>query len=593
MTEDMPCIASRLQTLRSQLQLLDCHACLVPVADYCRSFPLAPCERRLEWLSGFSGSAGMGAVSTTKAALFVDGRYTIQARMQMRSTSFKILDFRLTRIRKWLKNHVPSNGAIAIDARLHSDKDIKDLKSGLGKRKIVYIDQLIDNIWHDQPPSPRSAIFAHDVEYAGESRESKIDKLVHFQIRKGLDSLVLNDCASIAWLLNIRGSDIPHTPIKHALATVSRHGLVTLCVNLPKDTAAPDWLGQQVVVRPFDEFDAHIAELSGRVFVADTARHRIIRQLRKTGAKLCRGSDPCEMLKAIKNPVQVAGFRNAHLRDGVALAEFLAWLDERIAAGKLSESEAALQLLEFRGKSVWFRESSFETISATGSNGAIIHYRVVPDTERKLSDGDLYLVDSGGQYRDGTTDVTRTLPVGTVSPDHVRSYTLVLRGLIALWTAKWPDKSEGRAIDALARQFLWREQCDYAHGTGHGVGHFLSVHEGPANISRLSNIPLKKGMVLSVEPGFYASGEYGIRLENLAVVEACQPARDGQDREFLQFSNLTVVPFDRRLIDHSLLSSEELRWLNDYHAKTRTSLNSQCSPRAQKWLQWACAPLKT
>ena len=581
----------RLLRLREEFAGLGINAFLLPVADPHQGYPLADHDRRVEWLTGFTGSAGLAAVAESAAVLFVDGRYAIQARSEAGPDDFQVGGFKYSRIREWISEHVPPGGTIGIDPWLHSDLNAEELKTQLPDWTIVCVENPVDRIWDDQPPPPRSGMFEHEQVHAGQSRDSKIAQLSEFLAGRNLGSAILTSSESIAWLLNLRGSDIARNPVKHAFATVSRQGGVTLCVNLPAGSGRHGWLGKRVGLRPLGEFSQVIDALEGRVYVPDTAIRWVVEHLAETGREICRGPDPCALPKAQKNSVQIDGFFRAHERDGAAVTEFLAWLDSAARTDSVTETSAAGKLLEFRRETGCLHDISFDTISAAGPNASIVHYRASPETSRGLRDGDLYLVDSGGQYRDGTTDVTRTVPIGRPSPLHSRNYTLALMGLIALSTARWPEGAEGRDLDVIARQFLWREQLDYAHGTGHGVGHFLSVHEGPVNISRRSEGPLRKGMVLSIEPGCYVSGEFGIRLENLAVVRECESARSGQVQRFLEFETMTLVPFDRRLIETGLLPAQQTAWLNRYHARVWTVLRPLCSPSARNWLEWACAPL--
>lgn len=588
----------RLIRLRNELERLKLDFFLVPVQDAHLSFLLCDHDQRLQWLTGFTGSAGMCVVGANQSALFVDGRYTLQAQAQTDSNDYQILEFTNSKLCQWINKTLPNKDRgggrqIGIDPWLHSDHEVERLKINLPKWRIVCVENNpIDKIWQNQPLPPASKMFEHELKYAGQSRQDKIIEMREFLTKHKFDAMVLTQSDNIAWLLNLRGADVPHTPIKQAFATVAQDGRINLFVHLNADQyeACPAWLGDQVRLRYSDEFVDVLDQLEGRVFVADTSNHGVVQRLaNRQEVELCRGDDPCDKAKAQKNKVQIAGFEDAHRRDGVAMVEFLTWLDN--TREPVSEIDAADKLLACRRQTGCLHDESFDAISASGPNAAIIHYRVTAQTNRQLTDGELYLIDSGGQYFDGTTDITRTVAIGCPSPRHIKSYTLLLRGLISLSSLKWPQGVPGNDLDVLSRQYLWREQqMDYAHGTGHGVGHFLGVHEGPYNITKKCKKAITNGMVLSIEPGCYVEDDYGIRLENLVVVENFTPAEQ-KDPSFLQFKTLTQVPFDRRLIDLSHLTSEDKDWIDSYHLAVATKLHGHCSVAAQEWLEMACKPL--
>ncbi len=585
-----------LERLREELKRLKLDAFLVPVADAYQSSWLSEHDQRLQWLTGFTGSAGLGIVGTGRSAIFVDGRYTIQAPQQVDSKNFEILEYNKANVLQWLGTLVaPDHEAkfyLGVDPWLHSDQEIEEIKSGLQDWRIVAVEaNPIDQYWHQQPPPPSSHLFEHSQKYAGQSRDEKIKMMQDFMATCEIDAMVATQSDNIAWLLNIRGRDIQHTPIKQAFAIIRRDGAVTIYTHMNRHQGEVEWLGHQVNVRPSEAFNPALESLKGQVFVADTASHAVVKKLKtRSEVKLCRGSDPCDLAKAQKNPTQIAGIIEAHDRDGVAMIEFLTWFDETAPSGRVDEIAAADQLQYYRQQTGCLHDVSFDTISASGPHGAIIHYRVTKQTNRPLSQGELYLVDSGGQYLDGTTDVTRTLTVGRPSTQHQRSYTLVLRCLIALASLRWPQGTTGGELDVIARQHLWREEMDFSHGTGHGVGQFLGVHEGSFNISPKNAKSIKEGMVLSIEPGYYAKDDYGIRLENLAVVETC-PHQEKKTSPFLRFKTLTQVPFEQRLIDISMLSEDEKAWLDRYHSGVWRRLHERCSDEARQWLKLACQPL--
>ena len=591
-TVDNDKLSIRLKKLRKKLKRLKIDVFLLPVADAFQGFPLAEHDRRVEWLTGFSGSTGICAVAHKAAVMFVDSRYTIQAASEVCNKEFEIRALNNSEIRTWLRSISKKGGTVGIDPWLHSDNSVESLRNDLAGWDIVAIKNPVDKIWKDQPKPPDSAMIVHKLKYAGQSRKDKIKELAKFLKNQKVDSIVLTNSDTIAWLLNVRGSDIANNPIKHAYASVCKNGNVRLFVDLPISSRyRHERLGSRVVTFPLYLFKSFLSYQEGRVFVPDSTIHGCVRKLRKSRVEICRGPDPCELRKMQKNDIQLQGFTQAHVRDGVAMTEFLAWLDTTVKETKVNEIAAAAKLLEFRRQSGFLYDESFDTISAAGQNGAIVHYRASKSTCRQLSAGDLYLVDSGGQYQDGTTDVTRTVPIGEPTTFHKKVYTLVLNGLIDLTNMCWPTNTPNSQLDAIARQHLWREQLDYAHSTGHGVGHFLAVHEVPPTISTQSLIAIKPRMVLSIEPGCYLQGQFGVRLENLAVVQQCAPAFSKQKQEFLQFSTLTLVPFDRRLIDVGLMTNGQREWLNCYHATVLSTLADYCSPSAVDWLRSVCEPI--
>ncbi|MCY3879453.1 MAG: aminopeptidase P family protein [Rhodobacteraceae bacterium] len=578
--------AGRLAMLRRQMRRHGIDAFMVPVADAYGCSPLPACDRRLEWLTGFSGSAGLCIVSKARAALFVDGRYTSQAGLQIDQSLFEIHRAETGSITKWLSEHLPTDASLGIDAWLHADSEVERLRNGTPGINIKCTDNLIDSVWQDQPAPPDSQLIDYPATYSGEPRGARISRIAETLAHSGAEAMILTNCNSIAWLLNIRASDIARNPVKRAFAILNRESEVALFARLP-EPQRPEWLQSGIRLYPLENFLTRTGNLSGSVLIDPSVPHQLVRSLRQAGIDIVFRPDPVAAAKSVKHPAEIKGMEAAHIRDGVAMAEFLAWLQNRVATGPVSEIGAAMELERLRAKSELFRDLSFDTISASGPNAAIIHYRVTHSTNRQLRKNENYLVDSGGQYLDGTTDVTRTVGFSTPRAEIRERYTEVLRGLIALSTLRWPATATGRVLDPIARQFLWRSGHDFGHGTGHGVGHYLDVHEGPAGISGRSEATLKPGMILSIEPGFYAPGKFGIRLENLVLVTQSSLLETG----YLEFRTLTLVPFDHRLINPEMLSTDEKSWLNVYHRRVRETLAPQCTPPARAWLSAACAPL--
>ncbi len=580
--------AERLKDLRQQLTQCKLDAFLIPVADAFQSSVIAPHDQRVAWLTGFTGSAGICAVTGESAALSVDGRYTLQASAQIDDSELSILNAKTDQLADWLMQTLPNGGRIGFDPWLHSSKSIKDLRNAMPEHSLVSSENLVDRIWADQPALPQNGFYEHPESYAGESRKSKIQRMSQKLIGERIDFCILSSSDDVAWLLNIRGSDTARTPVKQAMAILSAKQTVELFLNLqPSEFENYSWLGDFVTTSPMTRLSSTIRGIRGRIGVSPSAPYRIFSELGRSDCEVIERPSPCAEAKSQKNETQVRGFREAHLRDGLAMIEFLAWLDHAAVRSPISEIDAASKLEQFRHRSSQMVDISFDTISAAGPNASIVHYRVNEQSNSNLTPGQLYLVDSGAQYRDGTTDITRTIAIGQSERRIAELYTLILRGLIALSSARWPTGLGGKSLDALARQFLWREGLDFAHATGHGVGHFLSVHEGPVNISARSDIPLTDGMILSIEPGYYESGSFGIRLENLVRVRKSS----GSKSAMLEFETLSLAPFDRSLILCETLSAHEISWLNSYHSRIYDKLHNKCSNTGRQWLSEACAPL--
>lgn len=589
--------APRIAALRALMKSHEIAGFLVPRADKHQGEYVAPCSERLAWISGFTGSAGLALVLVNKAALFVDGRYTLQAAAQVDESLFSVEQIPDVKPTDWLKAHVGDGAVVAYDPwllTLNAAERFRKALSQVGARLQQSDENLIDLIWTDRPEPPLGRISDHPLRYAGESAALKLDQVKAEMAKAGADFLALTDPASIAWLFNIRGSDIPHNPIPLGFALIAASERPHLFIDerkLPQEEKLQ--LDQITDLTAPLEFAAALAALpkGSRLMVdADVTPDAVRSLAEKAGVTLLRKSDPVVDLKAIKNSVEQEGARQAHLRDGVAVTRFLAWLDAAAPTGTVDEIQAARQLETFRRETGRLKDSSFDTISGAGPHGAIIHYRVTEKTNAKLTSGSLYLVDSGGQYQDGTTDITRTIAIGEPTNEMQRAFTLVLKGLITLTLARFPKGTTGAQLDSLARQALWSAGFDYDHGTGHGVGSYLCVHEGPAQLSKTGSIALKPGMILSNEPGYYKADAFGIRIETLVLVREAT-AIPGGDRAMMGFETLTLAPIDRRLVLVDLLSEQERGWLNDYHARVRDALEPLLDEATTAWLIGATQPI--
>ncbi len=577
----------RLAALREAMRAEGVDGFLVPRADLHQGEYVSAHDDRLAWLTGFTGSAGFAAILSDIAGVFVDGRYRLQVRAQTDQGTYTPVNWPETKLANWLEENTPAGAVIGFDPWLHTVREVADLAAKLTAcgRELKACPNLIDRIWADQPAPPQGKVYCQLPEYAGESRAEKRPRIAADLAKAGHNAAVLTLPDSISWLLNIRGSDIPRIPIVQSLAVLFDDGRVDLFLDPAKVEGVDLALGDGVTIAPPESFAAALEALTGTVRVdRDSAPQAVVDHLAKGTAKTVFERDPCILPKACKNAAEIAGTREAHLRDGAAMVEFLAWLDTQDPAS-LTEIDVATALEGFRRASGALKDISFESICGTGPNGAIVHYRVTEETNRRITPGDLLLVDSGGQYVDGTTDVTRTMATGTPPAEAVTAFTRVLQGMIAVSLARWPRGLAGRDLDALARAPLWRAGQDYDHGTGHGVGVYLSVHEGPQRLSRMSETPLLPGMILSNEPGYYREGAFGIRIENLVVVQDAE-VPDGGDthRDMLSFETLTFVPIDIRLVAVSALSTEERDWLNAYHAEVLEKIGPRVSETARDWL---------
>ncbi len=588
--------AERLAALRAELARRDLDGFLVPRADEHQGEYVPACAERLFWLTGFSGSAGLAAVLAERAAILVDGRYTLQAERETDTSLFEPRHLIEQPLHAWLAEHL-KGGRLGYDPWLHTADQIERLARELkkvGTELVPAEPNPLDSVWTDRPAPPTAPAVPHDQAFTGEGSADKRAKIAGELRRHGAQAAVLTMPDSIAWLLNVRGGDVPCTPLVLSFAVIDDEGHVDWFVDPRKvggDLVAH--LGNGVRARRPDEFADVLAEQRRRSVLVDpaSAAQWVFARLRDAGAEVLRADDPCLLPKACKTPTELAGARAAHRRDGAALTRFLTWLSETAPQGGVSELAAAERLYALRSAGEHFRGLSFDTISGAGPHGAVIHYRVTPETNRELRSGELYLVDSGAQYLDGTTDVTRTVAIGTPTAEMRRRFTLVLKGHIALATARFPEGTSGSQLDVLARRALWEEGLDFDHGTGHGVGSYLSVHEGPQRISKMPNrVALKPGMIVSNEPGYYKPGAYGIRIENLvAVQKADRQASD--ERRMLCFETLTLAPIDRALIETDLLSGTERAWVDAYHARVRRDLAPLLNGAAKAWMEAATEPL--
>jgi Xaa-Pro aminopeptidase len=592
-------LTARLGRLREELARRKLTGFVIPRADQQQNEYVAPSEERLAWLTGFTGSAGLAIVLTREAAVFVDGRYTLQAGKQVDRKAWHIEPLVDPPPEQWLSRHLAKGDRLGFDPWLHTSAAAERLASACSKAgaELVAVEgNPVDAIWHDRPAPPLGPVAIQGQQFAGEIEIEKL-KRIRLEINKlGVDALVLSDSHGVAWTFNIRGADVSHTPLPLSYALVPKEGRPTVFIDNRKlSNSTRDHLEQSADVEEPDKLVVKLAELAkrGAAIALDsaTAADALSRMITSAGGKPVRGNDPVTVLKAVKNITEIEGTRSAHQRDAVALARFLAWVDREAPSGALTEIDAVEALETFRRQTGALKDVSFPTIAGTGPNGAIVHYRVTRKSNRRIAPGDLLLIDSGAQYQDGTTDVTRTIPIGAPTPEMRDRFTRVLRGHIAIARAVFPDGTTGAQLDSFARQFLWQAGIDFEHGTGHGVGSYLSVHEGPARISKLGTTALKRGMILSNEPGYYKTDAYGIRIENLELVIGTDIR--GSEKPMNAFETLTLAPIDRRLIEVAMLSAAEMKWVNDYHARVLREVRPQLADNAtQRWLDEATAELK-
>jgi Xaa-Pro aminopeptidase len=588
--------AERLAALRAAMREAGVDGFVIPRADAHQGETVAPRDERLAWLTGFTGSAGLCVALAERAALFVDGRYTLQARAQVDGHAFEIVPLADRSPEDWLADALQEGATLGLDPMLHPAAAVERYEKAAAKAgaQVKALDaNLVDAVWEDQPPPPAAAIRPHPAALAGEAAAAKRARIGEEIARAGAAAAVLTLPDSIAWLLNIRGADVPRTPAPLCFALIDAGGAVTLFCDEDKvDGTLLAHLGNGVSVAAPETFGPALDGFGGRsVWVdRDSAPAWVGRRLASSGATTLWKRDPCILPKATKTEAELAGARAAHLRDAAAMARFLHWLSVEGPKGELDEIAVVKALEAFRAGDGTLRDIAFDTICGAGEHGAIVHYRVTRETNRPIRTGELLLVDSGGQYEDGTTDITRTIAIGAPEPEARRLFTLVLKGMIAVSRARFPAKTTGRELDPMARAALWSAGQDFDHGTGHGVGAYLGVHEGPQSISRRGAEPLLPGMILSNEPGCYLEGRFGIRIENLVVVTEAAPVGGGP-RPMHGFETLTWAPIDRALIDPELLDPEERAWLDAYHAEVARKVAPLVEPEVAAWLEKACAPL--
>ncbi len=582
-----------LPLLRAEMKKQNLDGFIVPHDDEYQNEYIPAYAERLMWATGFSGSAGAALILTDKAMMFTDGRYTLQVRNQADSAFFDYIDITETAPDAWLAENAVKGWRIGYDPMLHTSANVarlKDAAKRTGFTLVAVSENPIDAAWKDQPAAPVSPVRPHDLKFAGKSSAEKRREIAAAVAKAGADTALITAPPSIAWLFNVRGGDVSRSPLPLSRALLNKDGSATLFVAPEKiGNDLPGFLGDDVDVRAESDVPAALEKLGkqGAKVAVDPALapSKYADDLKTAGAVIIDMTDPCALPRAAKNETEIDGARTAHIRDGAAVTQFLHWLDTIAQSGDIDEITAARKLEEFRAQSDALRDLSFDTISGAGSNGAICHYKVSTDSNIKLDRGTLYLVDSGGQYQDGTTDITRTVPVGDVTDEMRDRFTRVLKGHIALATMKFPAGTTGHQLDMVARKPLWDVGLDYDHGTGHGVGSFLGVHEGPQRIAKAPNSQaLKPGMILSNEPGFYKAGEFGIRIENLIVVTQPKPVPGGE-REMMEFETITLAPINLDLVMVGLLTAEERDWLNAYHARVRKALSSLVPAEIKDWFE--------
>lgn len=580
----------RLAALRDELKTDGLDGFLIPRADAHQGEYVAAHDERLAWLTGFTGSAGFCAVLADIAGVFIDGRYRTQVKSQV-APDYTPVPWPDVSLGTWLKEQLPQGGVVGFDPWLHSAGQIETLEKSLAKTQISMRPHtnLVDRIWQDQPAPPMAPAAIHPIEFAGESHAHKRARLAQDLRDDEHTAAVITLPDALCWLLNIRGADIPRNPIAQGFAILHDTGAVDLFMEASKLADLGDHLGPDVTIRKPDDLERAVNDLKGKVRVDKGTVPFVLSEL--LGERADFAGDPCALPKARKNAAEIAGAAQAHLRDGAAIVELLSWLDAQ-PAGSLRETQVVSKLEAFRRNDNALRDISFETIAGTGPNGAIMHYRVTEETDSVLQDGQLIVLDSGGQYLDGTTDITRTIPIGTPPDEAAQAFTRVLQGMIAMSRLRWPKGLAGRDIECIGRMPLWLAGQDFDHGLGHGVGAYLSVHEGPQRLSRVSHVPFEAGMILSNEPGYYREGAFGIRIENLIVAQEAPDLPGGDDhRKMLNWRTLTFAPIDRRLIVLAMLTQAERDWVNSYHAEVAEKIGPRLSPGAKTWLDAATAPI--
>ena len=590
----------RIAALRAELEQRGLEGFIIPHSDEYQNESLPPSAQRLYWVTGFTGSAGCAIVLKDRASIFVDGRYTLQVGEQVDTGVLTVRHLIEEPPYRWLERELAFGDRFGYDPRLHTSDNITRLEkacASAGARLVACDTNPVDAIWSNRPAPPAGMVSLHAPEYAGEAAADKLTRLRRELEHDRVDMLVMTQPESIAWLLNIRGADIVHTPVPlcYAIVPAMAEEKPRLFIEPRKlDGKVRQELGKVATLHEEGELAAALAELKARDLTIRldpmVAAHWFAQQLTGGLARIQNGADPCVMMKARKNATEISGARAAHIRDGAAMARFLCWFDREVPRGGIDEITAVQRLEAYRVETGQIKDLSFDTISASGPNGAIVHYRVTHASNRQLRNNSLYLVDSGAQYLDGTTDVTRTIAIGQPSDEMRDRYTRVLKGHIAIATARFPIGTTGTQLDPFARRALWDAGIDYDHGTGHGVGSYLSVHEGPARIAKTQSVALEQGMILSNEPGYYKAGEYGIRIENLVLVREPVEIKQGE-YPLLSFETLTMVPIDTRPIAPGLLTPQEIQWVDAYHEQVRDALTIHLNQEEQDWLARATMPI--
>lgn len=577
--------------LRAELSRRGFDGFVVPRADEHQGEYVPKSAERLAWLTGFTGSAGTAVILRDAAALVVDGRYTVQAAEQVDTSIITPVQLSEMSAEDWIADNLPEGGTLAYDPWLHTSDGLKRLEKAVARAggRLAPVDiNLVDVIWIDRPAPPQAPVRPHPLDYAGESAESKLERIRKKMAEARLDALVISDPHNLAWAFNLRGGDVGHTPLPLGYAVLPREGRASLFFDPVKITnEAGAAVGDLAEFAPISSFQSALDTLGrkgGKVRVdSATGAVALIRRIEAAGGTVDVGADPIALMKAVKNKAEIAGSHAAHLRDGVAVARFLAWLDHEAPKGQLTEIDAVEALEAFRVETGALKNISFPSISGAGPNAALPHYRVTASSNRRIESNQIFLIDSGAQYEDGTTDITRTIIVGEPTAEMKDRFTRVLQGHIAIAGAVFPKGTTGAQIDAFARKPLWEAGLDFDHGTGHGIGSYLSVHEGPQRIAKTGTTPLEAGMMLSNEPGYYKQGDYGIRIENLILVEP--RTIPGGDREMLGFETLTFTPIDLRLVEPTIMKADEIAWLNDYHAKVREKIAPHLDAETRTWLE--------
>ena len=580
----------KIDDLRQRMVSEKLNAFLVPRSDLFQGENVAPCDERLAWLAGFTGSAGMAIVAEKNASIFVDGRYLLQAPSQVDLDIFEVFEIPQTKTSQWLMNELSAGGLVGFDPWLHTLAQIRSYKKAFDLSGIVMKpvkENPVDQIWGGRPTRESNSIWHHDVAYAGQSSKEKRDQLKATLEKKNLSAVLITDAESVSWLFNIRGNDVPNTPLVQSMAWITAEGDDIIFIDQKKISGEVK-LGfdSDIIIEDFYDIEKTIKAVSefGTTVQIDPKNcpYVLYDNLTACGVSLKEMDDPCLLSKACKNETEIEGARKAHVADGIALVKFLYWFDREVLKENLDELSVIKKLYETRSKNDDFVSNSFDTIAGFGSNGAFIHYEADETTNLQIKGNSLLLLDSGGQYPYGTTDITRTIAVGTPTKEMIDRNTRVLKGMIAVSQARFPVDTVASAIDTYGRHALWEVGLNYPHGTGHGVGSFLGVHEGPQGISPRTITPLKAGMILSNEPGYYKEGEYGIRIENLITV--VDDTRDGEEQSMLSFETLTLAPIDRRLIDEGLLTESEKAWLKEYHERVFKELSGSLSIEEKEWL---------